>query len=76
MYIFILAHALYRHLEWRDHGVPWPHTDIPLTALPYYMVKRINEASVSNINPDSLAHPMAPILTHSLTHSLTFSTYQ
>ena len=46
--IFIrLAHVLFRHLEWRYHGVPWPSVSLTPTDLVSHFVKRMNEASVS-----------------------------
>ena len=46
--------ALFRHLEWRYQDVPWPYVTMPSTDLPNYMLKRINEASVSALF--SLSH--------------------
>ena len=42
-----LVRALFRHLEWRYHRVPWPSTTLPVIDLFEHMLKRINEASVS-----------------------------
>ena len=39
--------ALYRHLEWRYHSVPWPSVTLPFIDFLDHMIKRINEASVS-----------------------------
>ena len=39
--------ALHRLLEWRNHGVKWPSVTLPATGLLDYMVKRMNEMSVS-----------------------------
>ena len=42
-----LVRALFRHLEWRYHRVPWPSTTLPVIDLFEHVLKRINEASVS-----------------------------
>ena len=47
LYCSTPARALYRHLEWKYEGVPWPSVSMPSTDLPNYMIKRFNEASVS-----------------------------
>jgi hypothetical protein len=39
--------ALHRILEYRNHGVTWPHVTLPATELVPTIVKRINEASGS-----------------------------
>ncbi|KAK3717351.1 hypothetical protein QZH41_011592, partial [Actinostola sp. cb2023] len=39
------ARALHRLLEWKNHGVPWPRTNVPLSDLIGVILKRINEAS-------------------------------
>jgi len=44
-----LARTLYRHLQWRYHGVPWPSILLNPVDLTSHFVKRINEASVSNL---------------------------
>ena len=43
----MLAQALFRHLEWRYHGVPWPSVSLTPVDLVSHFVKRMNEASVS-----------------------------
>ena len=48
------ARALNRHLEWKYEGVPWPSVSMLSTDLPNYMIKRINEASVSQSCPGGL----------------------
>ena len=47
MFVILLAQALFRHLEWRYHGVPWPSASLTPVDLVSHFVKRINEASVS-----------------------------
>ncbi|XP_057310972.1 FAD-dependent oxidoreductase domain-containing protein 2-like [Hydractinia symbiolongicarpus] len=37
--------ALARHLEWRNHQVPWPSVVLPNKDLMNYLLKRLNEAS-------------------------------
>ena len=37
-------------MEWRYHGVPWPFVTLSPVDLVVHFVKRINEASVSNIS--------------------------
>ena len=44
-----LARALFKHMEWRYHEVPWPFVTLSPVDLVAHFVKRINEASVSNI---------------------------
>ena len=43
-----LARALYKHLQWKYHGVPWPSVLLSPIDLTSHLVKRINEASVSD----------------------------
>ena len=38
--------ALFNHLQWHYHGVPWPSVTLPSSDLLNHLVKRINEASV------------------------------
>ena len=45
--MFYPVRALYHHLEWRYHGVPWPSVTLPFIDVLDHMIKRINEASVS-----------------------------
>lgn len=44
-----IARALHRHLESRYHGIPWPSVTVPCSDLLNLLIKRINEASVSEI---------------------------
>ena len=44
------ARSLFRHLQWRYEGIPWPSVTLPTSDLQNYMTKRINEASVSQIS--------------------------
>ena len=44
------ARALHRHLQWRYHGLPWPSILLDPIDLISHFVKRINEASVSNLS--------------------------
>ncbi|XP_065889903.1 FAD-dependent oxidoreductase domain-containing protein 2-like isoform X3 [Dysidea avara] len=39
------ARALYKHLQWKYHGVPWPSVLLSPIDLTSHLVKRINEAS-------------------------------
>lgn len=54
--------ALHRLLEWRNHGVKWPVVKLPPTGLMDYMVKRMNEMSVSEV--------LGNYFSHSASHSL------
>ena len=45
-YSLISARALFKHMEWRYHGVPWPSVSLSPVDLVSHFVKRINEASV------------------------------
>ena len=50
LFLYFYMHpvrALYHHLEWRYHGVPWPSVTLPYIDVLDHMIKRINEASVS-----------------------------
>jgi len=38
---------LFKHMEWRYHGVPWPSVSLSPVDLVSHFVKRINKASVS-----------------------------
>ena len=40
--------ALYKHLEWRYNGVQWPFLTIDAVDLTDHIIKRVNEASVSD----------------------------
>ena len=37
--------ALWHHLEWRNHGIPWPHKKLHINQLLPYLLRRLNEAS-------------------------------
>lgn len=38
--------ALHRLLEWKNHGVPWPHLPSqPYSQIVPWIIKRVNEAS-------------------------------
>lgn len=39
------ARTLARHLEWKNHGVPWPHVTLHIKDLMNQIVRRLNEAS-------------------------------
>lgn len=51
---FTTARALHRILEWKNHGVKWYHHDIPQTQVLNLILKRINEASVSEHSDNNL----------------------
>jgi len=51
------ARALFRHLQWRYHGDPWPSTLLHSSDLLNHFLRRINEASVS-VNRANQASPM------------------
>ena len=44
------ARALYKHLQWRYHGIPWPSILLNPVDLISHFVKRMNEASVSDLH--------------------------
>ena len=48
--LFCVARALFRHMEWRYHGVPWPSVTLTPVDLASHFVKRMNEASVGNMH--------------------------
>lgn len=37
--------TLFRYLEWKNHGVEWPHVKMHIKDIMNYLIKRLNEAS-------------------------------
>ena len=74
---FLLARALHRILEWKNHGVKWRHHEIQTLDVLNMIVKRINEASVSQFdNSFQKLHRVVEILSKSsLRYHLQFMIY-
>ena len=66
--LFCVARALFRHMEWRYHGVPWPSISLTPVDLVSHFVKRMNEASVSIMSILSLNDSYLCIYENTILH--------